>query len=137
MAGAPAHALRVAQPTLLQLLSTADFLRATEAAIVNPAARGIYHVGDEQPVTVQHFLDEACRVWGYPAPLRVPMRLIEASASCCEAVARLARTRSPLTRDFVRLGRVPHWGDTRRTREELLPDLVYPTLAAGLATLAC
>jgi len=125
------------EPTLLQLLSTVDFLRAAEAAIVNGAARGIYHVGDEQPVTVQHFLDEACRVWEYPRPVRVPLWLIEASASCCEAFATIARTRSPLTRDFVRLGRVPHWGDTRRTRMELLPDLVHPTLAAGLPTLAC
>lgn len=49
------------EPTLVQLLSTADFLRAAEAAIVKPGIHGIYHVGDEQPVTVQHFLDEACR----------------------------------------------------------------------------
>jgi len=124
------------EPTLLQLISTPDFLRAVEAGIFNPGVRGIYHVGDEQPVTVQHFLDEACRVWGCPRPIRVPPWLIDASASCCEAFAMIARTRSPLTRDFVRLGRVPHWGDTRRTRMELLPRLVYPTLEAGLSSLA-
>ena len=54
------------EPTLLQLLSTADFLRAAEAAIFKQGF-GIYHVGDEQPVTVQRFLDEACRVWGHRA----------------------------------------------------------------------
>jgi nucleoside-diphosphate-sugar epimerase len=123
------------EPTLLQLLSTADFLRATEAAIVAPAAHGIYHVGDERPVTVQDFLDAACRVWGYSAPLRVPVSLIQAAACLCEGFAMLANTMSPLTRDFVRLGRVPHWGDTRRARQELVPQLVYPTLESGLSTL--
>jgi len=39
-------------PTLMQLLSVPDYLRATEAAIVSPTVRGIYHVGDEQPVTL-------------------------------------------------------------------------------------
>jgi nucleoside-diphosphate-sugar epimerase len=124
------------EPTLLQLLSTPDFLHAVEAAIFKPGVRGIYHVGDEQPVTVQQFLDEASRVWGCPRPVRVPPWLIDASASCCEAFAMIFRTPSPLTRDFVRLGRVPHWGDTRRTRMELLPQLEYPTLDAGLSTLS-
>ena len=41
-------------------ISTADYLAATEAAIVKPGARGIYHVGDEKPVTLQEFLDKAC-----------------------------------------------------------------------------
>jgi hypothetical protein len=66
----------------------------------------------------------------------VPPWLIDVSASCCEAFAMIFRTPSPLTRDFVRLGRVPHWGDTRRTRMELLPQLAYPTLEAGLSTLS-
>jgi nucleoside-diphosphate-sugar epimerase len=123
------------EPTLLQLLSTADFLRACEAAILKPGIYGIYHVGDEQPVTVQRFLDDACRVWGYPSPVRIPYSLIYAAACVCELGATVLRTRSPLTRDFVRLGRVPHWGDTRRARQELVADLMYPTLDSGLATL--
>ena len=123
------------EPTLLQLLSTADFLRATEAAIVKRDIRGIYHVGDEQPLTVQRFLDEACRVWGYPSPLRIPYSLIVAAAWLCECGATIANTPSPLTRDFVRLGRVSHWGDTRRARDELIPHLTYPTLESGLSTL--
>ena len=123
------------EPTLVQLISTVDYLRATEAAILAPDARGIYHVGDEQPVTLQHFLDEACDVWGYPRPFRVPMWVVYLTASLCELFAAVGRTRSPLTRDFIRIGRVSHWGDTRRAREELIPDLVYPTLASGRATL--
>jgi nucleoside-diphosphate-sugar epimerase len=123
------------EPTLFQLLSTADYLRAVEAAIVKPAARGIYHIGDEQPVTLQRFLDEACRVWGYRPPIRIPYAAVYGAAWLCECFALVARTPSPLTRDFVRLGRVPHWGDTRRAREELIPDLLYPTLETGLSTL--
>ena len=123
------------EPTLIQLISTVDYLRATEAAIVTPHARGIYHVGDEQPVTLQQFLDDACDVWGYPRPFRVPVWLVYATAFLCELVASIARTRSPVTRDFIRIGRVSHWGDTRRAREELIPELKYPTLASGLATL--
>jgi hypothetical protein len=123
------------EPTLIQLISTADYLRATEAAILKPGVRGIYHVGDEQPVTLQHFLDEACRVWGYPWPFRIPLWLIYTAASLCEVFAMIAGIRSPLTRDFIRIGRVPYWGDTRRAREELIPQLSYPTLATGLSTL--
>ena len=123
------------EPTLLQLLSTADYLQAVEAAIVKPGIRGIYHVGDEQPITVQQFLDAACDTWGYPRPIRVPAALVDLSAWLCEMFAIIARTRSPLTRDFVRLGRVPHWGDTRRARLELIPSLRHPTLGDGLSTL--
>jgi nucleoside-diphosphate-sugar epimerase len=123
------------EPTLYQLLSTADFLRAVDAAIFKPGVRGIYHVGDEQPVTLQKFLDEACRVWGYHRPVRVPFSMIYMAAWLCERFASLARTPSPLTRDFVRLGRVSHWGDTGRARKELIPHLLYPTLETGLSTL--
>jgi nucleoside-diphosphate-sugar epimerase len=123
------------EPTLLQLLSTTDFVRAVEAAITRPNIAGIYHVGDEQPVTLQQFLDQACRAWGCARPFRVPMWTVYVAAALCELFAFVAGTRSPLTRDFVRLGRVSHWGDTRRAREELIPELQYPTLEAGLTTL--
>lgn len=123
------------EPTLFQLLSTADYLRAVEAAIFRPGIQGIYHIGDEQPVTLQKFLDEACRVWGYHRPVRMPFSAIYTAAWLCEWFAMIARTRSPLTRDFVRLGRVSHWGDTRRARAELIPELLHPTLETGLSTL--
>ena len=123
------------EPTLFQLISTADYLRATEAAIVNPGVQGIYHVGDEEPVTLQQFLDEACLAWGYPRPLRVPLWLVYATAALCEAGALVAGTPAPFTRDFIRIGRVSHWGDTRRARQELIPVLQYPTLQSGLSTL--
>jgi nucleoside-diphosphate-sugar epimerase len=123
------------EPTLYQLLSTVDYLRAVEAAIVKPGVQGIYHVGDEQPVTLQKFLDDACRVWGCHRPVRIPFSMIYTAAWLCECVATVAGTASPLTRDFVTLGRVSHWGETSRAREELIPQLVHPTLESGLSTL--
>jgi nucleoside-diphosphate-sugar epimerase len=123
------------EPTWIQLISTPDFLRAAEAAIVAPDVRDIYHVGDEEPVTLQHFLDVACDEWRCPRPYRLPLWAIMGAASLCEVAALAARTPSPLTRDFIRIGRVSYWGDTRRTRADLLPTLTHPTLASGRHTL--
>jgi nucleoside-diphosphate-sugar epimerase len=120
------------EPTLLQLIAVPDYLRATEAAIFRHDVRGIFHVGDEQPLTIQEFLDGLCAAWGYRRPRRVPIWTVRCAASACELAALLARTRAPLTRDIVTLGRVSHWGDTRRMRTELVPTLLYPTFAAGL-----
>jgi nucleoside-diphosphate-sugar epimerase len=123
------------EPTWIHLISTADYLSATVAAILRPGIAGIYHVGDEQPVTLQHFLDEACEVWGVPGPVRMPVWLIYAAASVCETVGRILGRASPLTRDFISIGRVSYYGDTTRMRAELLADLRYPTLESGLDTL--
>jgi len=123
------------EPTLYQFISSVDFLRTCEAAISAPAARGIYHVGDERPATLQEFLDLACTAWGCRRPLRIPYWSIYVAACACEAVALMARTKSPMTRDFIRMGRVPHWGDTRRFRQELIAELVYPTIESGATLL--
>jgi len=122
-------------PTWIQMISAPDFLRATEAAIVRPQVHGVYHLGDEQPVTLQRFLDVACEQWGSPRPYRLPLWTIMTAASLCELAALVARTPSPLTRDFISIGRVSYWGDTRRMREELLPTLLNPTLESGRSTL--
>lgn len=123
------------EPTWFQLISTADYLRVTEAAILKPSVRGIYHVGDEKPVTLQDFLDKACGAWNCRQPFRTPLWTIYAVASLCELFGAIARKPSPLTRDFITIGRVSHWGDTKRARQELIPELKYPTLEDGLSTL--
>lgn len=120
------------EPTVLQLIAVPDYLRAAEAAVCRHDAGGIYHVGDEQPVTIQDFLDGLCAVWGFPRPWRVPMWTVRASASLCELFALCARTKAPLTPDIIRLGRVSHWGETGRARSDLVPELVCPTFSAGL-----
>lgn len=122
-------------PTWIHLISTIDCMRAIQGAVTKDGIEGIYHVGDEKPVTLQHFLDSACTVWGYPRPLRMPLGLIYTAAGLCELFAAIARTPSPLTRDFIRIGRVSYWGDTSRMRAELLASLEHPTLEEGLQTL--
>jgi len=122
-------------PTWIHLVSIADFLAAAEAAATKQCVTGFYHVGDEEPVTLQHFLEQSCRVWGAPRPHVLPLWLINLAATACEVFALVAGTRSPLTRDFVTIGRVSYFGDTRRARSELVPVLQHPTLASGLETL--
>jgi len=123
------------EPTWIHLVSTADFLRATQAAALEPGIQGIYHVGDEQPITLQDFLTRACAAWGEPPPRVLPLWMIYTAAWLCEAFARVTGRRSPLTRDFITIGRVSYWGDTRRAREELIPTLEHPTLESGIGTL--
>jgi len=65
-----------------------------------------------------------------------PERFLPETAWLCELFGLVVGKPSPLTRDFIRIGRVSYWGDTRRTREELIPHLTYPTLEAGRATLS-
>jgi nucleoside-diphosphate-sugar epimerase len=123
------------EPTWIHLVATADALATIAAAAEKPGVHGIYHVGDEQPILLQDFLDQACDVWRLPRPWRMPTWMIYAAAACVEAWAAVFRTPSPLTRDFVSIGRVSYCGDTTRTRQELVPELEYPTLRQGLATL--
>jgi nucleoside-diphosphate-sugar epimerase len=124
------------EPTWIHLISTDDYLAATAAAATRPGVGGIYHVGDERPLTLQQFLDEAGEVWGAARPWRMPLWLIRAAAGLCELGATVLRTRSPLTRDFIEIGRVSYCGQTDRTRSELLEELRYPTFDEGKATLA-
>jgi nucleoside-diphosphate-sugar epimerase len=123
-------------PTGIHLISTADYLEATVAAATAKGVNGIYHAGDEQPLTLQRFLDEACRVWGYPQPWRLPTWLFYVAAAACEVVAGVFGTRAPLTRDFITIGRMSYCGDTTRFRSQLLPRLTYPTFDDGRSTLA-
>ncbi len=123
------------EPTWEHLLSLPDFLTATTAAIEGRNIRGIYNVADDQPVTLQEFLDAIAQHWGYPRPLRCPKWTFYAAAACCETVASVFNTQSPLTRDFIRIGMVSSVANTERMKKELLPTLAYPTLKEGLALL--
>lgn len=120
------------QPIGIQLMALPDALRGLAACAEAPEAEGIYHLGDERPVSLQEFLDRCCAVWGARRPWRMPAGLIAAAASVCEAWASVFGTRAPLTHDFLRIGQVPYWGDTSRSRKELLPELRYPDLDSGL-----
>jgi len=123
------------EPTWEHLLALPDFLRAVTAAVERSKISGIYNVADDQPVTLQEFLDTLSEHWGYPKPWRCPRWSFYAAASCCEAWATMFHCRSPLTRDFVRIGMSSSVADTSRMKRELLLRLAYPTLRDGLELL--
>jgi nucleoside-diphosphate-sugar epimerase len=123
------------EPTWEHLLALPDFLKAVTAAIESPSVSGIYNVADDQPVTLQEFLDTLTVHWGYPKPWRCPRWSFHAAATCCEALASVFGTKSPLTRDFIKIGMVSSVADTSRMKRELLPHLGYPTLKEGVTLL--
>ncbi len=123
------------EPTQIHLISKEDFCAACAGAITSDSANGIYHIGDEGRVTLQETLDLACDQWGVARPWRMPLPLIYGAARLCELWSRVTGLSSPLTRDFLDIGRVSYYGDTTRMRDELLPVLRYPTIRDGLDTL--
>ena len=123
------------RPTWIHLLALPDFLRCVVAALQKPEASGIYNLGDDGPLTIQEFLDALARHWGYATPWRLPRWTFYAAAAAVEMYAAVFNTAAPLTRDFVRIGMASYYGDTARTKAELLPSLAYPTLREGLPLL--
>lgn len=119
------------EPTPIHLVSKDDFLAAVTNTLTNSDAKGIYNVGDEGVQTLQEYLDLACDTWGCSRPWRMPETLIFAAAAIFEMASTLFGTKSPLTRDFIRIGMVPYYGDTTRMRQEILPVLKYPTMREG------
>jgi len=122
------------KPTYIHLISKDDFLAATTAAIDKENANGIYHIGDEGVQTLQEFLDRVARYKGYHKPWRMPDWMIMTAAQAFELFSALFNTRSPLTKDFVTIGQVSYYGDTKRMRKDLLPELKYKTFEEGLET---
>ncbi len=123
------------EPTEIHLISKTDFCRAVTAAIVSESTKGIYHVGDDGDDTLQSFLDLCCDAWRCPRPRRLPLPLIYLAARLCEGVSRRFDLPSPLTRDFIDIGRVSYYGDTSRLRTELLPLLTHRTVYEGMVDL--
>jgi nucleoside-diphosphate-sugar epimerase len=123
------------KPTWIHPISLPDFLCCIEAAIEGSHVRGIYNLGDEAPLTLQEFLDRAAGRWGTPKPWRSPDWVFYLAAGCVEAYALLFRSASPLTRDFIKIGMASYVSDTTRMRQELLSQLLYPSLAEGIELL--
>jgi nucleoside-diphosphate-sugar epimerase len=123
------------RPTWIHLISLPDFLNCVQAAIEGPDVRGIYNLGDDAPLTLQGFLDRAALHWGTPKPWRAPVWTFYLAAWCVETYARIFRTASPLTRDFIKIGMASYVGDTTRMKAELMPQLSYPSLDDGIELL--
>ncbi|MEI6123507.1 MAG: NAD-dependent epimerase/dehydratase family protein [Bacteroidota bacterium] len=123
------------KPTWIHLISTIDFLEATHQAILKPNISGIYHLGDDGMQTLQEFLDAATLQWKFKKPWRLRVWFIMLAAWKFEMISWLFQTRSPLTRDFVKIGMASYYGDTQRMKAELLAKLTYPTYQQGIGTL--
>lgn len=123
------------KPTWYHWLALPDFLSGARAAIEVRTAGGIYHLGDDQPLTLQAGLDRIAAHWGYARPWRFPGWSFYLAGAAVELFALLTGSAAPLHRDFIRIGMIPHCGDTQRMKQELLPQLQYPTLEHGLTLL--
>jgi len=123
------------EPTWTHLLALPDFLSCVASAIDGESISGIYNLGDDEPLTLQEFLDTVATHWGFRKPWRAPRWSFYVAARCCEAFAMLFRTISPLTRDFIRIGMASAVMDTSRMKQELLPRLAFPRLKDGLVLL--
>ena len=122
------------KPTFIHLISKDDFVQSLEAAILKPQIEGIYHIGDEGIQTLQEFLDTITVYKGNRKPWRMPVWMIMTAARAFELFSAIFGTRSPLTRDFIKIGMASYYGDTSRMWKELLPTLKYPTFKDGLDT---
>jgi len=123
------------KPTWIHLISTIDFLQATKNAIIKENIKGIYHLGDDGKQTLQDFLDDATKIWGYRKPVRMSKSILFFVANIFEIFSSIFGTRSPLTKDFLKIGMVSYYGDNSRMKKDLLPELKYKTYKEGINTL--
>ncbi len=118
-------------PTWIHLISRDDYLDAVFNAAHHDNVHGTYNLGDEGRQTLQDYLDFACAQWHCRKPWRMPDAMIYGAARLFEATSTLFHVASPLTRDFLDIGHISYYGDTRRMRADLLPRLKYPTMRDG------
>lgn len=123
------------RPTWIHLLALPDFIRCVTAALEKPEIRDIYNLGDDEPLTLQEFLDALAWHWGCAEPWRLPRWTFFVAAAAVEMFAAAFGTAAPLTRDFISIGMASYYGDTTRMKAELVPELAFPTLRDGLALL--
>jgi len=122
------------KPTCIHLISKIDFTQSVVAAIKKKDIKGIYHIGDEGVQTLQEFLDVITTYKKHHKSWRMPVWIIMLAARMFELFSSIFGTKSPLTRDFIKIGMVSYYGDTSRMREELLSELKYKTFKDGIET---
>jgi nucleoside-diphosphate-sugar epimerase len=117
--------------TWIHLISIDDYLEALKSAVLKDGITGTYNIGDDGKQTLQEYLDYACEVWNCKKPWRMPEWVIYSAAGIFEAASVLLKIKSPLTKDFIDIGKVSYYGDTSRMKTDLLPELKYPTMRDG------
>lgn len=120
------------KPTWIHLLALPDFLACVKAAIDIETVSGIYNLGDDLPLTLQEFFDVLADHLKVSKPWRFPSWSFYLAAWCCELFATIFKIKSPLTKDFIKIGIASYVSDTSRMKKELLPQLAYPSLKEGL-----
>lgn len=120
------------EPTWIHLISKDDFLESVKSTILKEGITGTYNIGDDGKQTLQEYLDFACDVWKCKRPWRMPEWMIYTAANIFEAASALFSMKSPLTKDFIDIGRVSYYGDTTRMKMDLLPMLKYATMKDGV-----
>jgi nucleoside-diphosphate-sugar epimerase len=120
------------EPTSIHLISKDDFCETLKRIILKDDSFGIYNIGDEGRQTLQEYLDLACSVWKCKKPWRMPLWMIYFAAGCFETASLIFAFKSPLTSDFIDIGRISYYGDTTRMRQEILATLKYPTMKDGV-----
>ncbi len=120
------------KPTWVHLLALPDFLTLVELTIERDNLSGIYNLCDDRPLPIQEFFDRLAVHWGHRKPWRLPAFAFYWAASICENTATFLRTGTPLTRDIVDMAMTSVVADTARMKQELMPQLAYPTLDRGL-----
>jgi nucleoside-diphosphate-sugar epimerase len=122
-------------PTWVHLLALPDFLNIVRIVIETENLSGIYNLCDDEPLRLRDFLDRLAEHWGYSKPWHMPSWTFYATAVLCETLATVFHTATPLTRDIVQIGMTSVVADTSRMKSEIVADLMYPTMARGLAIL--
>ena len=120
------------KPTWVHLLALPDFLTLVERSIERDNLSGIYNLCDDRPLLIQEFLDRLAAHWGYRKPRRLPAFAFYWAASLWETCAIFLHTSTPLTRDIVDMAMTSVVADTARMKQELMPQLAYPTVDQGL-----
>ena len=122
-------------PTWVHLLALPDFLTLVELSVEKDNLSGIYNLCDDRPLPIQEFLDRLAAHWGHHKPWRLPAFAFYWAASICENTAMLLRTGTPLTRDMVEMAMTSVVAETTRMKQDLMPQLAYPSLDQGLIIL--
>ena len=123
------------KPTWAHLISLPDFLRALRAGIENESASGIYQVCDDAPITLQAFLDKLADHYHCSHAWRLPAWMFHVAGLGVEMAALVLSTAAPLNRDIITAGMTSCAADNSRMKQDLLPELAYPTIQQGIELL--
>lgn len=123
------------KPTWIHLLSLPDLFSFIDIAMERDDLSGIYNLGDDEPLTLQQFLDHMAERWNFRKPMRLPASSFQFMARAMETFSALFHTRCPLSVEILKIGMTSAVADTTRMKKELKAELFYPSWREGLVLL--